>query len=278
MTQSHLKTLIEYDPTTGSITLIKKTSNFQAVGDSLHDRPYINLNGKSYAILKLLSIYLHNDESIKLITLDGTTCYRLSNLFVIGSLSKIPLTQEILKKFLTYDKTTGQFAWKARYIANVKVGAAAGYVTGSMPDGGYVQLSLLGSVYPAHRLAWLYEYGEFPDKQLDHINHNRQDNRIANLREATQHVNMKNKSMYYTNRTGYSGVSPHGDSWKARIGVNGTKVLLGVFKSIEEAIAARKAAEKLLSYHENHGLMSNDYPTGSTLQANGNGNSEGPSA
>ena len=66
---------------------------------------------------------------------------------------------------------------------------------------------------------------------------------------------MKNKSLYTTNTSGYSGVEPDGKNWKARIGVNGTKVLLGVFITFEEAVAARKAAEKLLEYHKNHGLL-----------------------
>lgn len=255
MTQEYLKTLIEYNGITGTITLLTKTSNRQQVGELLHTKPYINLNGKSYGTLKLLAIYLYNNPDVKLITLDGTACYKLSNLFVVGSFNNTPLIQDILKTFLSYDKDTGIFTWKARYLANTPIGQVAGNVQGTLPDAGYVQISLLGKLYSAHRLAWLYVYGKFPDKQLDHKDHNRTNNSINNLREATQHVNMKNKSMYYTNSSGYAGVEPHGNNWKARIGVNGTKVLLGVFNTYEEAVAAKKAGEKLLAYHENHGLI-----------------------
>lgn len=255
MTQEKLKTLINYDASSGAITLLVKTSNRQQVGEELHTKPYINLYGKSYGTLKLLAIYLYNSPTTKLITLDGSSCYRLANLFVVGSLTGKPLTQEILKTFLSYDKDTGIFKWISRYLPNTPIGQTAGNIQGTLPDAGYVQISLLGKIYPAHRLAWLYTYGIFPDKQLDHKDHNRTNNAIDNLREVTQHVNMKNKSMYYTNTSGYAGVELHGKNWKARIGVNGTKVLLGVFNTYEEAVAARKAGEKLLSYHENHGLL-----------------------
>lgn len=254
MTQQQLKEHLHYDEVTGAITIIKPTSNRQKIGDIVSNSVAINLFGKAYGTLSILALYLYNDYSLKLITLDGTSSLRLSNLYKVGSEIGTELTQELLKKFLDYNPDTGIFTWKARYITNIKVGSIAGGVQGTLPDKGYRVITLLGTNYSAHRLAWLYVYGNFPDKQIDHINHNRDDNRIANLREVSNHTNMKNKSKYTTNTTGYSGVEQHGNNWKARIGVNGTKVLLGVFRTIEEAIAARKAAEKLLTYHTNHGL------------------------
>lgn len=255
MTQQQLQTLIKYDSTSGAITLLTKTNNRQHVGQRFDDKSHISLYSKNYSILKLLAIYLYDNPNIQLLTLDGTNCYKLSNLFVIGSLSNTPLTQEILKTFLSYDQNTGVFTWKAKQTYYTVIGQIAGTIQGTLPDAGYVQIFLLGKLYPAHRLAWLYVHGHFPDKQLDHKDHDRTNNAIDNLREATQHVNMKNKSMYCTNTSGYSGVTSHGNCWKARIGVNGTKVLLGVFNTYEEAVAARKAGEKLLAYHENHGLI-----------------------
>lgn len=254
MTKQQLTQLIHYEPDTGNITLKVPTSNRQQVGDTLHDKPYINLYQKAYGILKLLAIYLYDNQSVKLITLDGTNNYKLTNLFIVGTYNGKDLTQNMLKKFLNYDKATGIFTWISRYIANTPIGTTAGNVQGTLPDGGYIQISLFGKLYPAHRLAWLYIHGHFPEKQIDHIDHNRTNNCITNLREASNHTNMKNKSKYATNKTGYSGVEEHGDNWKARIGVSGTKVLLGVFKTFNEAVAARKAAEKLLNYHYNHGL------------------------
>ena len=159
------------------------------------------------------------------------------------------LTQEELKSVLSYDSITGHFYW----LKGSNKGKIAGCICGSLPNQGYWEITVNKKRYRAHRLAWLYTYGVFPDKVLDHIDHNRTNNAISNLREADVHINSKNKTLYYTNRTGYPGVSEHGKNWKARIGVNGTKVLLGVFPTFEEAVAAKKAGEKLLSYHQNHG-------------------------
>lgn len=253
MTQEELKTLIHYDTHTGHITLLQATTNRQKVGDVVTPCNSLNLYRSTYATLKLIALYVYGDYNIKLITLDGTDNTSLSNLFVVGSLTGVPLTQGILKTFLHFDRDTGIFTRIARTIASTQLGTVAGNVQGTLPDAGYIQISLLGKLYGAHRLAWLYEYGHLPEKQIDHINHDRTDNRIANLRVVDNHTNMKNKSLYTTNSSGYTGVEKHGNNWKARIGVNGTKVLLGVYSTYEEAVAARKAGEKLLSYHNNHG-------------------------
>lgn len=262
MTQQLIKTHLHYDENTGFITVINPTSSHQKVGQHLHTKPYINLFGKSYGILSILALYIYGDYNKKLITLDGTQKFTKDNLIEVGQFTNAPLTQELLKKFLSYDSSTGIFTWIARPTSNIIVGTQAGNVQGSLPDAGYVNITLCGRQYRAHRLAWLYVHGVLPDNQIDHINHNREDNRIVNLRVVSNHTNMKNKSLYTTNTSGHSGVEPHGKNWKARIGVNGTKILLGVFITFEEAVAARKAAEKLLEYHKNHGLFKpNDYPT-----------------
>lgn len=184
------------------------------------------------------------------------------------------LTQDTLKQKLSYNQTTGEFTWNSGSFK----GKVAGCICGSLPNQGYWEITLDNKRYRAHRLAWLYMYGTFPDKVIDHIDHNRTNNAITNLREADIHINSKNKTRYITNRTGYPGVSEHGKNWKARIGVNGTKVLLGVFPTFEEAVAAKKAGEKLLSYHINHGNIKSltTIPQGSTSEANAGGKDEGP--
>ena len=159
------------------------------------------------------------------------------------------LTQEELKNKLHYDPITGVFTWLKGSMKD----KIAGCKCGELPNQGYWEITIDKKRYKAHRLAWLYVFGSFPEKVLDHIDHDRINNTISNLREATIHINAKNKTIYRTNKSGYPGVDKHGDNWKARIGVNGTKVLLGVFPTFEEAVAAKKAGEKLLSYHKNHG-------------------------
>jgi hypothetical protein len=93
----------------------------------------------------------------------------------------------------------------------------------------------------------LYEYGVWPKDQLDHVNRNTVDNRIANLRDVSHKQNHQNRSKQSNNTSGYAGVYWHKQNsrWQASIKHNQKKVSLGCFATVEEAIAARKAAEKL---------------------------------
>ncbi len=153
------------------------------------------------------------------------------------------LTAEYLRSVLHYEPETGIFTWKVRTANRVKVGDVAG-----CPDGrGYLQIRVQSRKYQAHRLAWLYVYGEWPKDQLDHINRIRTDNRISNLREVTNKQNLQNAGKRSNNTSGHSGVRWYRQSskWVACITHNYKRIHLGFFATIEEAIAARKAAEKL---------------------------------
>ena len=153
------------------------------------------------------------------------------------------LTAEYLRSVLDYDPVSGIFTWKVRTSTRVKVGDAAGCPEG----GGYLQIKLQSRPHKAHRLAWLYTYGVWPKDQIDHINRKRSDNRIYNLREVTNKQNQQNRSTNSDNTSGHSGVSwykPY-NKWLARIKHNQKDIHLGYFENLEEAIAARKAAEKL---------------------------------
>jgi hypothetical protein len=120
-------------------------------------------------------------------------------------------------------------------------------VAGSVNGEGYLLIKLQRRSYKAHRLAWLYVCGVWPEDQLDHINRNRSDNRISNLREVTNKQNLQNAGKYSHNTSGHSGVSWHKQrsKWVAQIKHNHKVIHLGYFTNIEDAIAARKAAEKL---------------------------------
>ena len=254
MTQELLKTLINYDPITGTITRIQPTTKQQSAGDIITTTS-ISFYMKNYSTTRIIYLYMtgvYPDKDVLL--LDDTNNFAWDNLLLLGSYDNIPLTCDILRKFVNYDPDTGLLTWRLHATRAAKIGKPLGTVVGQLPDKGYIVITLFGTTYQAHRLAWLHYYGQFPEKQIDHIDHDRTNNKLSNLRESSLHTNMKNKSLYTTNTTGYSGVTPHGDFWLARIGVNGTKVLLGSFRTFEEAVAARKAAEKLLDYHENHGL------------------------
>lgn len=162
------------------------------------------------------------------------------------------ITQKYLKQVLHYDKDTGVFTWKVSNSNRVKAGNQTGH---KKQAEGYTRIAINTKLYYSHRLAWLYEYGEFPIDQIDHVNHDRADNRIANLREVNNYLNSRNISKRKTNTSGFNGVSwnKRDKTWLAEIIVNGNKIFLGYFKDKNEAICARLHANRLYQFHANHG-------------------------
>lgn len=165
------------------------------------------------------------------------------------------ITQDRLKELLSYNVDTGEFVWLNRKSKQFN-SVFAGKVAGTNKSCEYTRINVDGKIYKAHRLAWLYVHGRFPDGEIDHINHNTTDNRICNLREVTHHQNGLNQSLKINSKTGVSGVNWHSakECWSARISKLGKRVHLGDFRSFFEAVCARKSAEKMLGYHTNHGI------------------------
>ena len=161
------------------------------------------------------------------------------------------LTQEEVKNLLSYDENTGVFTWR-KQKGPVRAGSVAGYVNKK----GYMVVGIDGKSHRAHRLAWLYCYGELPSDDIDHINHDKLDNRISNLRVVTNSENHRNVKISSLNTSGYTGVSfcKNKGKWTVRIS-DGVKYLnLGYFTDKSDAVKARKLKEKELGYHPNHGL------------------------
>ena len=166
------------------------------------------------------------------------------------------ITQELLKERLHYDKDTGIFTW-----LDIKVNgnSARNKRAGSIDRAGYVKIGFSVNskfyLFQAHRLAWLYEYGEFPSENLDHLNHNKADNSIINLRIATHRENLRNQSMSSNNTTGYTGVSfnKRADKYEAYVTVSYKMTHLGYFKNIEDAAKAAQEARAHYGFHVNHG-------------------------
>ncbi len=152
------------------------------------------------------------------------------------------ITADELRSILHYDPLTGVFT--RRESAGNRL---AGSVAGSVDVEGYIRVWVLKRHYMAHRLAWLYVYGTWPKNQIDHINRNRSDNRIANLRDVTHQQNLCNAGTYNTNTSGRAGVywDKRDSRWRACIVNKGRYLSLGRFKTFDEAVAARVAAEKL---------------------------------
>jgi hypothetical protein len=142
---------------------------------------------------------------------------------------------------LEYDRNTGVFRWlKGR--GSVKAGQPAG----SKQTRGYIQIKVNKKFYLAHRLAWLFETGQWPKDEIDHINGVHADNRIENLREATRCQNMANVGVTRQNVSGLKGAYWHKPTgkWHSRISVSGKRKHLGYFKSKESAAEAYKKAAK----------------------------------
>ena len=155
------------------------------------------------------------------------------------------LTQERLQEVAHYDIHSGIFTAR-RGRARRKEGEELGTIR----QDGYRAIMVDGKWYRAHRLAWLYVYGEFPDTSLDHANRDKLDNRILNLRPATDSQNYINKGLRKNNTTGATGIYPvsrqKGTGYTTYIYKDGKKTSLGTFDTPEEAQSVRlKAANDL---------------------------------
>ena len=151
-------------------------------------------------------------------------------------------TQEILKEYFQYNPETGLFIWKIfRGGGSPKIGTIAG----TPHEDGYVKIKVNGKIYAAHRLAWLYMTGAFPDQEIDHINGDGTDNRFSNLREASRTENNRNTKVRKNNTSGFKRVSKnrHG-KWVAHIHAEGRQHYLGAFDTPEAAHEAYCTAAK----------------------------------
>lgn len=158
------------------------------------------------------------------------------------------LTQEQVRSQLSYNPVTGEFT-------RIKTGKPAGGAHWT----GYRYIGVLGARHLAHKLAWLYVHGhypQYPQEQIDHINRDRSDNRIENLRLVKQGENDKNRSRYKNAKGPLTGVNWDSErkKWRADICSGDKRYNLGRYDSLFEAAAARKSAELAHSFAANHGV------------------------
>lgn len=157
------------------------------------------------------------------------------------------LSLKRLRQVLDYDPETGILSWRVRLSPRCKIGKPAGVV-----KLGYRKISIDGRNYPASHLAWFHFYGVVPDGIVDHKNLDKDDNRIANLREATDSQNAFNRPRNSLNTTGFKGVAVNNQKYtrakyRSSIRVDNKRIFLGLFHTPEEAYEAYcRAASK---YH-----------------------------
>lgn len=150
-----------------------------------------------------------------------------------------------VREVYNYDPDTGVFTFRVQ-----RGPKRAGEVAGGVSLDGYIYMKLNGNQHLAHRLAFLYMTGKWPEKFVDHKDTNRSNNAWDNLREATKTVNARNRSKLSSNTSGHVGVSwdKLKCKWVAHIGVDSKCIRLGRFDTIEEAVNARAAAETKYGY------------------------------
>jgi hypothetical protein len=172
---------------------------------------------------------------------------------------------EMLRQLLRYEPKTGLLFWLPRPLElfpderamkswNTHFADARAFLF--QENHGYMSGKVFRKTYRAHRVVWAIVNGKWPEGHIDHINGNRADNRIENLRDVTRISNQRNQKLSCKNTSGYAGVRhyPKRNKWSARIRINNRQdIYLGMFSSKDEAIAARKKAEADHGYHENHG-------------------------
>lgn len=176
------------------------------------------------------------------------------------------IDQAFLKELLTYNPRTGFFTWKARspdyFLADCYckrwntryAGKIAGTKTRTGDGKSYVVISIFGTPFKAHRLAFMWMCGYMPTAG-DHENGIGTDNRWLNLRDTDFLQNSKNQRRRKDNSTGCTGVnwSKRDKKYIARICVNYKQIYLGFYEDLNKAIEARKEAEVKYGFHKNHG-------------------------
>lgn len=154
------------------------------------------------------------------------------------------LTQQRALELLNYDPETGVLTWRVRKAIRTAPGSVAGTVNAE----GYRRVEIDGRAYAAHQLAWFMTHGAWGRPLLDHINGDRLDNRLCNLRVADNFLNHQNRRKGWRNSvSGMLGVDyvARGKSrWRARILVDGKSIYLGRYGTAEEAHAAYLEAKR----------------------------------
>lgn len=151
-------------------------------------------------------------------------------------MSRVRKSRDVVSELIGYDPISGTFFRKKTLSPNTRDGDPT-----FIDKQGYAWIYVGGSKHKAHHLAWLLTYGVWPQMDIDHINGERSDNRISNLRLATNQQNCANAKVSVLNTSGHKAVRKRNGKWQVRIGAGG-RIHVGAFETLEEAILERDKA------------------------------------
>ena len=163
-----------------------------------------------------------------------------------------------IRRLISYDPETGALFNKVDRGRSQRYKAGSMIVKAPNKTHGYTTIQINGRSYLTHRIAWLLMTGEWPET-IDHIDHDISNNKFSNLRAVSQQENMRNVSLFKSNKTGVAGICMAGrrkDKWRVTVNHSGSQHYLGEFDSFEEALAVREKAMMQQGYHVNHGKPS----------------------
>ena len=255
LTQARVRELFDYDSEEGCLVWIKRPSKIKSELGSYSPAGRlrrVTIDRVLYEYNKVVWLWHYGEyPESEVIHFDYNVLNNaVENLLLKCDLKSIPLTQERVRFLFDYNPETGVVTRKI----TTKYNARAGSVVGSLANTGYMIASVDGTVYLLHRIIWLWYYGYMPENNIDHINRNRQDCSINNLREVTQQCNSRNSCLRLDNITGIKGVGLDKKRNKFTVGIT-TAVLglkryytLGRFSDFTEAVAHRLAAEQALDW------------------------------
>jgi hypothetical protein len=168
------------------------------------------------------------------------------NAVAVGLVRQRGLSAERARDLLSYDPTTGLLTWRVKPLYRpIKPGDVAGHVM----KRGYLTVTIAGQAYYGHRLCWLIHHGEWPDRELDHVNGVRTDNRIENLRPATRSQNSQNRgATAKRNKSGLLGVAwdEQAQKWQVKLTLNGKVTWVGRYSDKGQAAEAYREAKTRL--------------------------------
>lgn len=250
---ARLKSVFDYNPESGAFTWkevpFRSSVAVGTVAGGLIKNGYwgLTIDGRKIPAHRAAWFYCYGEWATGVVHINGDkTDNRIANLRVDASKARKAkrLTINHLHTVLSYDPETGVFTWVYTTCNRRQPGDEAGTIDAL----GYRTIGIGHERFLAHRLAWLYMTGEWPENQIDHINLDKGDNRWCNLRMATYADNNRNVRKRSDNTSGVKGVTWNrlNKNWRVVIHKDGRQFNVGSFKTIEEAEAAYEKASREL--------------------------------